>query len=119
MAAHWRYKEQAKVGDRDEKVFSWLRQFVEWHRDLSDNQQFMDSVKLDLFHLDVFHDVVFAFTPKGEVKELPLGATPLDLAYPILGFVSQRSHLRFVQPLPSWLSRVQIPSPAPSEKREA
>jgi GTP pyrophosphokinase len=83
VAAHWRYKEQAKVGDRDEKVFSWLRQFVEWHRDLSDNQQFMDSVKLDLFHLDVFHDVVFAFTPKGEVKELPLGATPLDLAYSI------------------------------------
>lgn len=83
VAAHWRYKEQVKVGDRDEKVFSWLRQFVEWHRDLSDNQQFMDSVKLDLFHLDVFHDVVFAFTPKGEVKELPLGATPLDFAYSI------------------------------------
>lgn len=83
VAAHWRYKEQAKVDDRDEKVFSWLRQFVEWHRDLSDNRQFMDSVKLDLFHLDVFHDVVFAFTPKGEVKELPAGATPLDFAYSI------------------------------------
>jgi len=83
VAAHWRYKEQLRVGDRDEKVFSWLRQFVEWHRDLSDNRQFMDSVKLDLFHLDVFHDVVFAFTPKGEVKELPLGATPLDFAYSI------------------------------------
>jgi GTP diphosphokinase / guanosine-3',5'-bis(diphosphate) 3'-diphosphatase len=83
VAAHWRYKEQTRVGDRDEKVFSWLRQFVEWHRDLSDNRQFMDSVKLDLFHLDVFHDVVFAFTPKGEVKELPLGSTPLDLAYSI------------------------------------
>ncbi|MDT7043873.1 bifunctional (p)ppGpp synthetase/guanosine-3',5'-bis(diphosphate) 3'-pyrophosphohydrolase [Candidatus Nitronereus thalassa] len=83
VAAHWRYKEQARVGDRDEKVFSWLRQFVEWHRDLSDNRQFMDSVKLDLFHLDVFHDVVFAFTPKGEVKELPLGSTPLDFAYSI------------------------------------
>ena len=68
-AAHWRYKEQVKVAERDEKVFSWLRQFVEWHKDLSDNRQFMDSVKLDLFHLDVFHDVVFAFTPKGEVKE--------------------------------------------------
>lgn len=83
VAAHWRYKEQRKVGDRDEKVFNWLRQFVEWHRDLSDNRQFMDSVKLDLFHLDVFHDVVFAFTPKGEVKELPLGATPVDFAYSI------------------------------------
>ncbi len=83
VASHWRYKEQSRVGDRDEKVFSWLRQFVEWHRDLSDNRQFMDSVKLDLFHLDVFHDVVFAFTPNGEVKELPLGSTPLDFAYSI------------------------------------
>ncbi len=83
VAAHWRYKEQVKVAERDEKVFSWLRQFVEWHKDLSDNRQFMDSVKLDLFHLDVFHDVVFAFTPKGEVKELPLSSTPVDFAYAI------------------------------------
>ncbi len=83
VAAHWRYKEQVKVDERDEKVFSWLRQFVEWHQDLSDNRQFMDSVKLDLFHLDVFHDVVFAFTPKGEVKELPLGSTLVDFAYAI------------------------------------
>ena len=83
VASHWRYKEQTRVENRDEKVFSWLRQLVEWHRDLSDNRQFMDSVKLDLFHLDVFHDVIFAFTPKGEVKELPLGATPLDFAYAI------------------------------------
>ena len=59
VASHWRYKEQTRVEDRDEKVFSWLRQLVEWHRDLSDNRQFMDSVKLDLFHLDLFHDVIF------------------------------------------------------------
>ncbi len=90
VAAHWRYKEQVKVDERDEKVFSWLRQFVEWHRDLSDNRQFMDSVKLDLFHLDVFHDVVFAFTPKGEVKELPLGSTPVDFAYAIHTQVGDR-----------------------------
>ena len=83
VAAHWRYKEETKIDERDEKVFSWLRQFVEWHKDLSDNRQFMDSVKLDLFHLDVFHDVVFAFTPKGEVKELPLGSTSIDFAYAI------------------------------------
>lgn len=83
VAAHWRYKESGKVTGRDEKVFSWLRQFIEWHRDLSDNRQFMDSVKLDLFHLDLFHDVVFAFTPRGEVKELPLGSTPVDFAYAI------------------------------------
>ena len=83
VAAHWRYKEDGTITDRDEKVFSWLRQFVEWHKDLSDNRQFMDSVKLDLFHLDLFHDVVFAFTPKGEVKELPAGSTPIDFAYAI------------------------------------
>jgi GTP pyrophosphokinase len=78
VAAHWLYKEPMKAGGGDEKVFSWLRQFVEWHKDLSDNQQFMDSVKLDLFH-----DVVFVFTPKGEVREVPVGSTPLDLAYAI------------------------------------
>ncbi len=83
VASHWRYKDQGKVAERDEKIFSWLRQFVEWHKDLSDNRQFMDSVKLDLFHLDVFHDVVFAFTPRGEVKELPIGSSPVDFAYAI------------------------------------
>jgi GTP pyrophosphokinase len=78
VAAHWLYKEPGKVVGRDEQVFSWLRQFVEWHKDLADNRQFMDSVKLDLFH-----DVVFVFTPKGEVREVPVGATPLDFAYAI------------------------------------
>ncbi len=78
VAAHWRYKENGKVDGRDEQVFSWLRQFVEWHKDLSDNRQFMDSVKLDLFH-----DVVFVFTPKGEVREIPIGSTPVDFAYAI------------------------------------
>ncbi len=78
VAAHWLYKEPRKAGGGDEKVFSWLRQFVEWHKDLSDNRQFMDSVKLDLFH-----DVVFVFTPKGEVREVPVGSTALDLAYAI------------------------------------
>jgi len=78
VAAHWLYKEPTKARGGDEEVFSWLRQFVEWHKDLSDNRQFMDSVKLDLFH-----DVVFVFTPKGEVREVPVGSTPLDLAYAI------------------------------------
>ncbi len=78
VAAHWRYKESAQMVGRDEEVFSWLRQFVEWHKDLTDNRQFMDSVKLDLFH-----DVVFVFTPKGEVREVPVGSTPVDLAYSI------------------------------------
>ncbi|MBX3238122.1 MAG: bifunctional (p)ppGpp synthetase/guanosine-3',5'-bis(diphosphate) 3'-pyrophosphohydrolase [Nitrospiraceae bacterium] len=78
IAAHWKYKEQGRIDEKDGKVFSWLRQFVEWHQDLPDNRQFMDSVKLDLFH-----DVVYVFTPKGMVKELPKGSTPVDFAYSI------------------------------------
>lgn len=78
IAAHWKYKEQARVADRDSKAFGWLHQFVEWHQDLPDNRQFMDSVKLDLFH-----DVVYVFTPKGIVKELPKDSTPVDFAYAI------------------------------------
>ena len=78
IAAHWKYKERGPIDDKDGKVFSWLRQFVEWHQDLADNRQFMDTVKLDLFH-----DVVYVFTPKGMVKEMPKGATPVDFAYAI------------------------------------
>ncbi|CUS39923.1 RelA/SpoT family protein [Candidatus Nitrospira nitrificans] len=78
IAAHWKYKEQGKVDDKDSKAFGWLRQFIEWQKDLPDNRQFMDSVKLELFH-----DVVYVFTPKGIVKELPKGATPVDFAYAI------------------------------------
>ena len=78
IAAHWKYKEQGKVHDKDSKAFGWLRQFIEWQKDLPDNRQFMDSVKLELFH-----DVVYVFTPKGTVKELPKGATPIDFAYAI------------------------------------
>jgi GTP diphosphokinase / guanosine-3',5'-bis(diphosphate) 3'-diphosphatase len=78
IAAHWKYKEQGRVEDKDSKAFGWLRQFIEWQKDLPDNRQFMDSVKLELFH-----DVVYVFTPKGIVKELPKGATPVDFAYAI------------------------------------
>ena len=78
IAAHWKYKEHGQVADRDSKAFGWLHQFVEWHEDLVDNRQFMDSVKLDLFH-----DVVYVFTPKGIVKELPRGSTPVDFAFAI------------------------------------
>lgn len=85
IAAHWKYKERGQVDSKDGKVFSWLRQFVEWHQDLTDNRQFMDSVKLDLFH-----DVVYVFTPKGMVKEMPLGSTPVDFAYAIHTEVGDR-----------------------------
>ena len=78
IAAHWKYKERGQLDEKDGKAFSWLHQFVEWQRDLTDNRQFMDSVKLDLFH-----DVVYVFTPKGMVKEVPLGSTPVDFAYAI------------------------------------
>ncbi|MDN5943296.1 MAG: bifunctional (p)ppGpp synthetase/guanosine-3',5'-bis(diphosphate) 3'-pyrophosphohydrolase, partial [Nitrospira sp.] len=78
IAAHWKYKDQGQIADRDSKAFGWLHQFVEWHEDLTDNRQFMDSVKLDLFH-----DVVYVFTPKGIVKELPRGSTPVDFAFAI------------------------------------
>lgn len=78
IAAHWKYKEAGPIDDKDSKAFSWLRQFLEWHKDLPDNRQFMDSVKLDLFH-----DVVYVFTPKGMVKELPKDSTPVDFAYAI------------------------------------
>jgi GTP diphosphokinase / guanosine-3',5'-bis(diphosphate) 3'-diphosphatase len=78
IAAHWKYKEQGRLDDRDSKAFGWLRQFIEWEQDLPDNRQFMDSVKLELFH-----DVVYVFTPKGMVKELPKGSTPVDFAYAI------------------------------------
>src|SRR5574337_276079 len=78
IAAHWKYKEQGRVHDKDSKAFGWLRQFIEWQKDLPDNRQFMDSVKLELFH-----DVVYVFTPMGTVKELPKGATPIDFAYAI------------------------------------
>ncbi len=126
VASHWRYKEQARVVERDEKVFSWLRQFVEWHTDLSDNRQFMDSVKRDLFHLDVFHDVVFAFTPKGEVKELPLGSTSVDFAYAIhtkvgdhcVGAKVQGKIVPLRQPLVSGDTVEILTSPTQSPKRE-
>lgn len=78
IAAHWKYKEQGRIDDKDSKAFGWLRQFIEWEQDLPDNRQFMDSVKLELFH-----DVVYVFTPKGMVKELPKGSTPVDFAYAI------------------------------------
>jgi GTP pyrophosphokinase len=78
IAAHWKYKEQGDVANCDSKAFGWLHQFVEWQEDLVDNRQFMDSVKLDLFH-----DVVYVFTPKGIVKELPKGSTPIDFAFAI------------------------------------
>ncbi len=78
IAAHWRYKEKSSISQRDEQQFAWLRQLLEWQRDLPDAKEFMETVKGDLFP-----DVVYVFTPRGDVKELPQGATPVDFAYSV------------------------------------
>jgi len=78
IAAHWTYKERGEIDERDKRVFAWLRQLLESHQDLTDNRQFMESVKLNLYS-----DVVYVFTPKGTVKELVKGSTPIDFAYAI------------------------------------
>ncbi|QTL98008.1 RelA/SpoT family protein [Iocasia frigidifontis] len=76
IAAHWRYKE-GKTGDEAfEEKLSWLRQLLEWQKDLQEPQEFMEALKIDLFE-----DEVFVFTPKGDVISLPRGATPVDFAY--------------------------------------
>ena len=77
IAAHWRYKEgdSPKEKKLDEKL-SWLRQMLEWQQDIKDTNEFMESLKIDLFD-----DTVFVFTPKGKVIELPKGACPVDFAY--------------------------------------
>jgi len=77
IAAHWKYKEGVGGADDDEK-FAWLRQLVEFNRELKDPHEFIDSVKVDLFH-----DEVFVFTPRGDVINLPRRATPIDFAYAI------------------------------------
>ncbi|MEK7704249.1 MAG: bifunctional (p)ppGpp synthetase/guanosine-3',5'-bis(diphosphate) 3'-pyrophosphohydrolase, partial [Myxococcota bacterium] len=78
IAAHWEYKEGVKLGDKSRHEFGWLRQLLEWQRDLDDPTEFLDTVKYDLFT-----DEVFVFTPRGEVISLTRGATPLDFAYAI------------------------------------
>jgi len=76
VAAHWRYKEGEKKAIRFEERIGWLRQLIEWHRELSGAEEFLESVKTD-----IFIDQVFVYTPKGEIKDLPKGSTPLDFAY--------------------------------------
>lgn len=77
IAAHWKYKEGKPGGSEpDDKKFAWLKQLMEWQKTLADPTEFIETVKVDLFA-----DEVFVFTPKGDVKGLPTGATPVDLAY--------------------------------------
>ncbi|HDG98170.1 MAG TPA: bifunctional (p)ppGpp synthetase/guanosine-3',5'-bis(diphosphate) 3'-pyrophosphohydrolase [Desulfobacterales bacterium] len=78
IAAHWKYKEGGAANKTDEKQFAWLRQLLEWQQNLRDPMEFLESVRMDLFPNEVY-----VFTPKGEVKEFPKGATPIDFAYSI------------------------------------
>ncbi len=79
IAAHWRYKEGGgKVEAGFDQKLSWLRQLIEWHQEMRDAREFMHSVKIDLFQNEVF-----VFTPKGDVIDLPAGATPVDFAFRI------------------------------------
>lgn len=77
IAAHWEYKDR-KLGDKSKQQFAWLRQLLEWQQDLKDPNEFLDTVKYDLFT-----DEVFVFTPRGEVISLKRGATPVDFAFAI------------------------------------
>ncbi len=90
IAAHWKYKE-GKAGDhsqsKEEEKLTWLRQILEWQRDMSDNREFMDTLKLDL---NIFNDQVYAFTPKGDVISLSKGSTPIDFAYAIHSAVGNK-----------------------------
>jgi GTP pyrophosphokinase len=78
IAAHWRYKDGSRADREYDAKLAWLRQVMDWQRDVSDATEFVEGVKLD-----VFQDQVFVFSPKGDVKDLPAGATPLDFAYRI------------------------------------
>jgi GTP pyrophosphokinase len=85
IAAHWKYKEGRSGETEEDQKFAWLRQLVERQQELSDPHEFLDTVKVDLFP-----DEVFVFTPKGDVINLPRGATPVDFAYAIHSKVGER-----------------------------
>ena len=92
IAAHWKYKEvsngsKVAAKSQEEEKLSWLRQILEWQKDMSDNREFMSLLKSDL---DLFSDTVFCFTPSGDVKNLPNGSTPIDFAYSIHSAVGNR-----------------------------
>ena len=90
IAAHWKYTEGAdaakSMASQEEKL-NWLRQILEWQRDMSDNREFLSLLKGDL---DLFADDVYCFTPNGDVKNLPNGSTPVDFAYAIHSAVGNK-----------------------------
>ena len=78
IAAHWKYKGAGATNAGDEQQFAWLRQLLEWQQQLKDPNEFLETVRIDLFS-----DEVYVFTPKGDVQALPAGATPIDFAYAV------------------------------------
>ena len=91
IAAHWKYKESSDgkktVDQQEAEKMSWLRQILEWQRDMSDNKEFMNLLKSDL---DLFSESVYCFTPRGDVKTLPSGSTPIDFAYSVHSAVGNK-----------------------------
>lgn len=85
IAAHWLYKEGKKAADEGDRQVAWLREVLEWQKDMASPTEFLEYLKLDLYA-----DEVFVFTPRGELRELPKGATPLDFAYAIHSDVGNR-----------------------------
>jgi GTP pyrophosphokinase len=85
IAAHWQYKEGKGIAPKDSKQFAWVRQLLEWQQDLRDPREFLETVKIDLFP-----DEVYVFTPKGDVKQFPIGSTPVDFAYSIHTQIGQQ-----------------------------
>jgi guanosine-3',5'-bis(diphosphate) 3'-pyrophosphohydrolase len=91
VAAHWAYKERgpdgkvSELSPQDAKQFGWLRRLVEWQRDLSDPREFLETVKVDLFS-----EETFVFTPKGDLRSLPRGSTPIDFAYQVHSEIGDR-----------------------------
>jgi GTP diphosphokinase / guanosine-3',5'-bis(diphosphate) 3'-diphosphatase len=78
IAAHWKYKEGAKAGNEVDETLTWFRQVLEWQQETREPEEFMEFLKIDLFQ-----DEIFVFTPQGDVKQLPRGATPIDFAFAV------------------------------------
>ena len=90
IAAHWKYKENSdgkRVEESEAEKLSWLRQILDWQRNMSDNKEFLKTVKNDL---ELFSDTVYCFTPTGDVKTLPAGSNPIDFAYAVHSAVGNR-----------------------------
>lgn len=90
IAAHWKYKEGSDGKDNkqsEEAKYNWLRQILEWQKDMSDNKEFLSLIKDDL---NLFSDSVYCFTPTGDVKNLPAGSTPIDFAYSVHSAVGNK-----------------------------